>query len=218
MNCPKCNKEIQAESGVCAECGASPEKEGKTPDIKKSKNKKRLLIGIIIAVAVCAAAYLISIFSSEIPFITTASAEDTAKAALEAYLNCDSEKTQSLFHSEYTSWLVDKYYGGDREKYDEMLKNSADKNKRYFEERYGSAWSYSDITVKSIREFSAEQVSWLNEDYDGMGLDIKVKAASKIKLKYTVKYLNNQDMLVEETNEFTAFLINVNGTWYQMDE
>lgn len=218
MNCPKCNKEIQAEQRVCTECGATLEKEGNTSDIKKSKNKKRILIGIIIAVAVCAAAYLISIFSSEIPFFTKASAEDTAKAALEAYLNCDSEKTQSLFHSEYTKWAVDKYYGGDRDKYDEMLKNSADKNKRYFEERYGSAWSYSDITVTSVREFSADQVSWLNEDYDGMGLDIKVKAASKIKLKYTVKYLNNQDMLVEETNEFTAFLINVNGTWYQMDE
>lgn len=147
----------------------------------------------------------------------TTSAEGTSRAALDAYLSFDSEKMQSLFPEKYIRFAAEKYYGGNTDGFKTLLRSNAAENRREFESRYGT-WSYSDVTVKSSREYTADQVSALNEDFEALGLDLHVRAAAKIKLSYSLNYVSHDDARQSETRTYEAFVIKVGARWYLFDE
>lgn len=212
MQCPKCGKETASGLDFCTECGGRIN-EGK--DEKKNKTGKKRIIAVVMlaVIAVCAVMYLTGSLTS-----SARTAEDVAIEGIEAYLEFDHDTTYSLFPETYTIWIADKYYGGDRDGFKEMLEGKADENRRTFEAKYGSSLSYSDITVVSTREYSASEISDLNEDFEGMGLDIIVNGAKKVKLKYTLTYLTKDDLKAEETVNTTSFVISIGGKWYLFDE
>lgn len=213
MICPKCNKENDDGLDFCTGCGNRLTDEKETPKKVKLSKKKIIIICMIAIVAVCAVLYFTGNFPS-----ARRSAEDVAITGVEAYLDFDHDTTLSLFPEEYKSWVADKYYKGDRDSFEQMIENKAEENKLKFESRYGSSWSYSDITVSNVREYSRSEIDAFNEDYDGMGLDISIKEAQKIKLKYTLTYITDDDARIEENKEYTAFVINIDGKWYLFDE
>lgn len=209
MLCPKCNKEIAEGLDFCTECGAQIS----VPQKSKDRKRKAIILGAVILVVLCAAAYFTGIFTP-----ASVSAEDTAKAALEAYLEFDSERTLGLFPKKYTRWAADRFYGGDQSGFEDMLSEKAKENELYYETRYGTAWSYSDVIVSKVLEYSDTQIEGLNDDYDALGIGIKVNAAKKVKLKYTISYLNEDDRKVDESAEYTAFVIKIGAKWYLCDE
>ena len=165
MLCPKCNKEIAEGLDFCTECGAQISVSQK----RKDRKRKAIILGAVILVVLCAVAYFTGIFTP-----ASVSAEDTAKAALEAYLEFDSERTLGLFPKKYTRWAADRFYGGDQSGFEDMLSEKAKENELYYETRYGTAWSYSDVIVSKVLEYSDTQIEGLNDDYDALGIGIKV--------------------------------------------
>ena len=212
MICPKCNKEAADGLEFCTVCGCSLKESEDTPKKNKGALKKWLII-ILAAAAILGVLYFSGIISP-----VSGTPEDTAIASIEAYLECDHEKTLSLFPDKYVDWVADKFYKGDRDGFEELLRDKAESNRVSFEERYGSSLTYSEITVTKTREYSEKDLSALNDEYDGMGLDIKVTAATLIRLRYTLTYIDHDDKNQEEKVETNVFVIQVGGKWYIMDE
>lgn len=177
--------------------------------------KKLLLIAVCGISAV--AAITLSLIMHFGGAVSASTAENTARAALDAYLKFDSDEMLSLFHEKYVGFAADKYYGGSQSEFKALLKSNADNNKKEFSARYGT-WSYSDVTLKSSREYSKNELSALNEDFDALGVGLKASAACKIKLGYTLSYLSSADMRLTEEHTYEAFVVKIGTRWYLFDE
>ena len=212
MICPKCNKQTAEGLDFCTSCGNSL----KDTEVSTDKNKKTLKKSLIIALTVVAV--IGALYFSGVIAPSSGSAEDAAIASVEAYLEFDYEQTLSLFPDRYVDWVSDKFYRGDRDGFEEMLRDKAESNRAAFDEKYGSALNYSEITVTKTREYSSNELDALNDEYDGMGLNVKVTAASLIRLKYTLTYLDHDDRQQEENVETNVFTVKIGGKWYVMDK
>lgn len=183
--------------------------------VARRLGKKRLiLLGVCILLAL-AAIICVSVLGKG--SADTGSAEATARAALDAYLSFDSEKTLSLFHEKYISFAADKYYGGSESGFKSLLKSNTAKNKSEFISRYGT-WTYSDVHVKSSREYSSDELAALNEDLEALEVGLKLRSACKLKLGYTLSYVSEQDMRLTEERTYEAFVVKIGSRWYLFDE
>lgn len=185
-----------------------------TSGIKRLGKKRLVMIAVCICLVIVAAVAAVLLRAGG---TVSTSAEDTARAALDAYLSFDSKKMLSLFPEEYVSFAAEKYYGGSTDGFEQLLRSNAAENRSDFEARYGS-WSYSEVTVKSSREYSDSQLSALNEDFDALGLRLHARAAIKLRLGYSLSYITHDDIRNTEVRTYDALVIKVGSRWYLFDE
>ena len=132
------------------------------------------------------------------------------KKAAKKYINAmytgDVKDYKKVMIPDLVEYLEDEY---DEDYYDEVLENRID----YLEDEYGDDIKVKKLKVKSSKKLSDKKCDNYEESLDDYyDIDVKIKAAYKVKGTFTIK--GDDD---DEDMEFEAYVIKVKGKYYVYD-